>query len=160
VTINLGNLPSQLVLPNGLGQIARGTYDGVNTWNNTVPAQPMQDGNGQQMKVQITPQRAGWWVVHAESIWQTPDAVWTYWHWGIYLTPADAYGWYDDRNHICVHSAIGWSEQTITTAFRLNAGIAYTAYIWWPNSTKGWNQSWWGGKDYFYIKGEFYEDHE
>jgi hypothetical protein len=74
------------------------------------------------------------------------------------LQPADADGWFDDRNHHTMHSALGWTESVLNTAYRLNAGTAYTCDMYWPNSTSGNNMMYFAGPDYQYIMGEFIED--
>lgn len=154
--INLGDLPSNQPVPTGLCQIKRGTpTTGTITWNNTVSIRPMEDGNGQPMRIAITPQRAGWWIIRAETIWSSPDPTWSYFHWGVRLVPLDLDGAGDDRMHHCMHSAQGWTESALNTVYRLGAGIAYYAEMYWPNASSGYNQSYFSGQDYHYIMGEF-----
>jgi hypothetical protein len=133
----------------------RGAVNTTITWNNTVSVRPIEDGNGQPMRIALTPSRPGMWLIRAEMIWNTPDAIWSYFHWGVRLVPTDALGFGDDRNHHCMHSALGWTEQVINTAYQLAAGTAYYAEMYWPNSSMGYNQAYWAGPDYHYIMGEF-----
>ena len=156
--VNFGSLPNSQPAPTGLVQLKRGATAVDIQWNNTVPAQPMQDGSGQPMRISITPARAGWWLIRAETIWRTPDGVWTYFHWGVRLQPADADGWFDDRNHHTMHSVMVWTESVVNTAFRLNAGVAYYCDMWWPNASLGYNENYYTDPQYHFIAGEFIED--
>ena len=155
---NLADFPSNAPVPTGLCQIKRGVSNAAIRWNNTVSARPMEDGVGGPMRIAITPARPGMWLIRAECIWAMGDAVWMYWHWGVRCVPLDADGRGDDRNHCAQHSALGWCESVINTAYRLNAGVAYYAEMYWPNSSSGYNQDYYAGIDYQYISGEFLED--
>lgn len=154
--VNLGALPSNQPVPTGLCQIKRGTpATGTITWNNTVSVRPLEDGSGQPMRIAITPTRPGLWLIRAETIWSSPDATWTYFHWGVRCVPLDANGEGDDRNHHAMHSALGWTESVVNTVYRLNAGTAYYAEMYWPNASSGFNQGYFSGQDYHCIMGEF-----
>lgn len=156
--ISLGQLPSNQPVPNGLCQIKRGTANTSIGWYSGVAVQPLQDGSGNPMRIAITPARSGWWVIRAETMWVLSDAAWYYAHWGVRCVPLDADGRGDDRNHMCLHSALSWTEQVINTAYRLNAGTPYYAEQYWPNSANAgtWNYHvYW---EYHSIMGEFIED--
>jgi hypothetical protein len=154
----LGALPSNQPVPTGLCQIKRGTpTTGTITLNNTFSVRPLEDGQGNPMRINITPARAGMWLIRAETIWMSPDQIWDYFHWGVRCVPADALGFADDRNHHAMHGALGWTESVINTAYQLNAGVAYYAEMYWPNSSSGYNQAYFSGQDYHYIMGEFLE---
>jgi hypothetical protein len=153
--INLSDLPSNQPAPTGLCQLKRGVGNVGITWNNTVAVQALQDGAGGLMRINITPARTGWWLIRAENIWQSPDAIWDYFHWGVRIVPLDLDGAGDDRCHHAMHSALGWTESCLDTVYRLAAGVAYYAEMYWPNSSSGYNQSYWAGQDYHYIMGEF-----
>lgn len=154
--INLDALPSNQPAPTGLCQIKRGgaAVGGI-TLNNTFSVRPLEDGNGQPMRIAITPQNAGYWVIRAETIWSSPDAAWDYFHWGVRCVPLDADGYGDDRNHHAMHSALSWTESVINTVYRLNAGTAYYTEMYWPNASSGYNQTYFASQDYHYIMGEF-----
>jgi hypothetical protein len=154
---NLADLRSDQPAPTGLCQIKRGQVNGTIYYTNAVAQGTIiHDGNNNPMRIGITPARAGWWIVRAENIWSTPDAAWAYFTWYLQLSPADADGVSQDWNHGCIHSALSWQESSIHTAYRLNAGVAYTVTEYWGYS-QGYNQGWWSGPDYCYIMGEFVE---
>lgn len=153
--VTLGQLPINQPVPTGLVQLKRGVSPGTINMNNTISPRALQDGAGGAMQIGITPSQAGWWLIRAEMIWSVPDATWTYWHWGVVLSPADANGTSEDRNHCSQHSLLGWCESVLNTAYRLNAGVAYTCSMWWPNATAGFNQGYYTGGEYHCIMGEF-----
>jgi hypothetical protein len=150
----LGELPTNAPVPMGLMQRKWGNVDGNITWNNTVAAQPLQDNTGGQMRIDITPSRPGWWLVHASTMWHQADAIWVPWEWWVTLSPADADGRANHRTQINRHSACGWTWSQIDCAYRLNAATAYTAYMWWAYSG-GYNQHYNTRWDRHYIEGEF-----
>lgn len=155
--INLADLPSNQPAPTGLCQIKRGASNVGITYNNTIGVKPLEDGVGNPMRIAITPARAGLWLIRAETIWSSPDAIWTYHHWAVRCVPLDALGFGDDRNHHSMHSALGWTEGVINTAYQLNAGVAYYAEMYWPASCSGYNMIHFAGPDYHCIMGEFIE---
>ena len=156
---NLAALPSNQPAPTGLCQIKRGspadTYIG---WYSGVGVQALQDGAGGAMRIYLTPPRSGWWLIRAETMWHMGDAAWYYCHWGVRLSPLDADGRGDDRNHMCLHPALSWTEQVINTAYRLNAGTPYYCEIFWPNACNAGTWYYHVYQDYHYIAGEFIED--
>lgn len=155
---NFGDLRSDQPAPTGLCQVKRGASAVEIGWSNAYSARPIEDGAGNPMRIAITPIRAGMWLIRAEMIWRTGDPVWSYFHWGVRLTPADADGWFDDRNHHTMHSALGWTESCLNTAFKLSAGVAYTCDMYWPNSSSGYGQIYYCDPAYHGIVGEFLED--
>ena len=157
--VNIGNLPSDQPAPTGLCQIKRGVLGSSVNVNNTVPVQPIYDQpGGSPMRISITPARAGWWLIHAGSIWNQLDGGWQYWHSGVRLVPLDALGQGDDRNHHCQHPALGYCESIINTAYRLNANTAYYAEMFWPCASNGYTQQYATAPEWLYILGEFVED--
>jgi len=163
---NLADIPTGMPIPTGDCQVRQGSSNVSVTLNNTFSARPLQDGLGNDMFIEITPYYRGWWIIHAETIWNTPDAVWTYFHWGVRLTDggaadtakADLNGVSDIRAHVPVHSALIWQESCISTVFKLEMNTVYRCVMWWPNSSFGYNNVFFAGKDYHHIQGEFVED--
>ena len=157
---NLGDLPSNQPAPTGLCQIKRGGGGGVNYSNGIAQGTTISDGAGGYMTIAVTPPRPGWWIIRAETIWLMLDATWAYFTWCVSCNPVDANGWGGgggDWNHMSQHSAQGWQESCIDTAYRLNANTTYTAGMYWGYS-QGWTQQIYTGGDYTYISGEFIED--
>ena len=153
--VNLAALPSNQPAPTGLCQIKRGGAETSLTYNNSIEqGRTMHDGTGVPLQISITPDRPGWWVVRAETIWNQVEAVWMYFAWfiGLNVNDADGQGW--DWAHNCQHSAQGWQESCIDAIYRLNAGVTYTCRMAWGYS-QGYNQQQYVGKDYTYIFGEF-----
>ena len=166
---NLADLSSDAPVPTGDAQVRQGASNAESIYNNTVSARPLLDapgGNAAGMFIEVVPYERGWWIVHAETIWRTPDAVWTYFHWGLRLTDggvantvrADMDGISDIRNHVIVHSAQVWQESVITTVFKLEKNTLYRCVMWWPNSSFGYNNTYFCGQDYHFMQGEFVED--
>lgn len=154
----LGELPTNQPAPTGRCQIKRGAVNTSIGWVSGVAVQPLQDGAGSPMRISITPTRPGWWVIRAETIWVLSEAAWYYCHWGVRCVPLDADGRGDDRNHMCLHAALSWTEQVINTAYRLNAGTAYYCESYWPNSCNAGTWNYHCYPEYSYIFGEFIED--
>lgn len=151
--VNLGDLPSNQPAPTGLCQIKLGQAGGVN-YSSAAQYQPIGDGAGGQMSISITPSRPGWWVVRGQTIWLALDAAWYYFCWYLNIVPTDADGWSSDYNHMCQHSYQGWMQSCIDTVWRLNAGVAYTARMYWGYSQAG-TQQMYGAYPYTSLMGEF-----
>ena len=135
-------------------------------YNNTISARPLNDGTGGSMFIEIVPYYRGYWIIHAETIWRTPDNIWTYFHWGVRLTDGggahtakpDLNGAYDFRMHVSVHLLQYWQESCLSTVFKLEKDTLYRCLMWWPNSSFGYNQAIFAGDAYHHIQGEFVED--
>lgn len=154
--INLGDLPTDQPVPTGLCQIKRGVANTSIAWYSGVAVQPLQDGAGGLMRIgPITPTRPGWWLIRAETMWVLSESAWYYAHWGVRCVPLDADGRGDDRNHMCQHAALSWTEQVINTAYRLNAGTAYYVEQYWPNSANAGTWNYHTYPEYHFISGEF-----
>lgn len=156
--VNFGDLRSDQPAPTGLCQIKRGAANVSIALTGAAGVVALQDGAGAPMRISITPPRAGWWVIRAETMWVLSDAAWYYSHWGVRCVPADADGKNDDRNHMCIHSALSWTEQVINTAYRLNANTAYYVEEYWPNSVNAGTWNYHCYPEYHYMYGEFIED--
>lgn len=156
--VNLGQLPTDQPAPTGLCQVKRGVANTSTPLTSGSGVVSLLDGAGAPMRISITPSRPGWWLVRAETMWVLSDAAWYYCHWGVRCVPLDADNRGDDRNHMCIHSALSWQESVINTAYRLNANTAYYCEMYWPNSVNAgtWNYHTW--YEYHYIFGEFIED--
>lgn len=137
--VNLGNLPSNEPMPTGQGY---GYYcpDGGTEWtyNNTVPSGNLVGG---QMGLLMTPSRDCHWRVMANCIWRGPDDVWTGCYWGLHLNRADMDGMQDFVSMNWVHgNTVDWQHGCCEGTYRLQAGIAYSCYLYWFASAVGWNQ--------------------
>jgi hypothetical protein len=150
--VKLGDLPSNQPAPTGLVQFKRGAANA----QTVCPADhnAMGDGAGGYMQIGITPTRPGWWVIRAENIFIIADGAWYYFAWYVKLDPADADGNYQDYAHHRLHSALGWQQSCLDTAFRLNAGQAYLATMVFRDRQAG-TVYYWTGPDYCTISGEF-----
>src|SRR3954465_9540316 len=95
--VNLGQLPSDQPVPTGLCQFKRG----VSSAQVVVPADntAFGDNAGGLMRIAITPQRAGWWIIRAQTIFTLADATWYYLAWNVTLNPADANGIVTEAAH-------------------------------------------------------------
>jgi len=153
---NLGQLPSDLPAPTGLCQIKRGV-GGVITWNNTVPAQGMQDGGGSLMALYLTPPRRGWWLVHAVTMWLQIEAVWSSFEIGVDLNVADLNGRIRHKLQHSQHAAQGWQTIHVDAPFYLEGGQAYSCVTVWLYSS-GCNQQYHCDPAYHWIEGEFIGD--
>lgn len=156
--INLGELPTDQPAPTGLCQIKRGIANASTALTSGSGVVPLYDGSGGPMRVSITPNRPGWWVIRCETMWVLSDAAWYYAHWGVRCVPLDADGRGDDRNHMCIHSALSWTEQVINTAYRLRPSVPYYAEAYWPNSVNAGTWNYHTYPEYHFISGEFIED--
>jgi hypothetical protein len=152
----LGQLSSNQPAPTGLVQCKRGAVEGTIRWNNTVPAQGLQDGAGQLMALYLTtPPQRGWWLLHAQALWLQiePDA-WTSIEWGIDLNVPDLTGRIRHKLQTSQHAFMGWITTHIDCAYFLEASTAYSCVMMWLYSS-GWNQEYHCNGMYHYIEGEF-----
>lgn len=153
--INLDQLRNDQIPPTGLVQLTRyGTTAGSVSWNNTMVAQPLRDTLGNQLRINVTPVRAAWWVIRSETLWSQPDAIWSMGIWSVRISPVDLDGQSGpDQAYLPLHSAIGYQCSVIDTAFRLAAGVAYTAAAYWEGSW-GYTQQNYAHAVWDYISGE------
>jgi hypothetical protein len=152
--VNLADLPSDQPAPTGLMQLRRGGAATTLAYNNTIASGTLLGaGDGGYMQISVTPARAAWWLLRAQTIWQTPDAAWAYFTWFVSLNRADALGVSTYYAHHCMHSALGWQQSVIDAAFLLSPGVAYTASMAW-GSSQGFQQYQYVGPEYTQIMGE------
>jgi hypothetical protein len=151
--VALGALPSNQPAPTGLVQYKRGAANA----QTVCPADSyaMGDGAGGYMQIGITTgARPGWWIIRAENIFIIADAAWYYFAWYVNLNVADANGIQNEYAHHRLHSALGWEQSCIDTAYRLAANTSYLATM-----VFGYRQAgtvyYWTGPDYCTIQGEF-----
>ena len=150
--INLADLPSNQPAPTGLVQIKRGAADGVANYSMGSGRQWIIDGGGGYMQIAITPPRAGWWLLRAETIWTTDYPGWTSLTWSIQVNADEANV---ATNYLSLHSTIGWQESVMDIVYPLSAGVAYTAGLVWANFGGAGTHSIWTGGGYTFIAGEF-----
>lgn len=150
--VALGDLPSNQPAPTGLVQVKFGAVgSGQQNW---ADYNFFQDGAGALMQIAITPNRPGWWVIRAETIFSILDGAWYYCEYRVRCSPADANGIGDDFNYHRLHSALSWQQACLDTAFKLNAGQTYTATMLMGGRNAG-TWYYWSGPDYHRIMGEF-----
>ena len=151
---NLGQLPSQQPAPTGLVQRKQGVAEAVITWNNTVPAQGLQDGGGGLMAIYTpTITRECWWLIHAETMWLQVEAYWIAFEWGVDLNTTDLNNFIRAKTQRNQHSALGWQGSAVDMAYRLAAGASYSCVMVWLYSG-GWNQQYHVHPRFHYIEGE------
>lgn len=139
--------------------IKRGAVAGEIGWQINAPGPtPLQDGAGGAMAISLTPPRDGWWIIRAETIWRIAEANWYWWYWSVALNRADVNGWSQDYAHMTAYNGCSWTESCIDTAFRVAAGIPYTAYAYWPNASNGGTQVYYTGPEFHSLQGEFCAD--
>lgn len=132
---NLAALPSNVPIPNGRVQIKRGVTDNSVNYNTaTAAGTALQDGAGGNMQISYTPPYPCFWIVRSNVMAHGyPDGVgYRRWDHMIMITPADADGLtngFECCEQVYDNSTIEWRTVSGSFAFRLNAGIAYTAYM-------------------------------
>jgi hypothetical protein len=154
--INLAALPSNQPAPTPLVQIKRGVADTAVNVNNTVAyGTKLSDGSGGFMQISVTPTYNCWWVVRANVMSHGIDYGWERWDWGIMISPADAEGVTLGAQR-CMqtypNSTVEWRTASASYCFRLNAGVAYTAYLTHQNSS-GYTQAYHTGPRWVRIMG-------
>lgn len=131
---NLADLPTNRPFPNGKVQIKRGAVDSAPNYSSANNGQKLPDGGGGFMEIYFTPVYPCWWIIHSNVMAHGyPDGVgWRRWDHAIRITPADANGIL--LGHQCCqqvydNGTIEWDTVAGTCSFKLNPGIAYTAYL-------------------------------
>ena len=132
---NLAALPSDKPIPNGKIQIKRGAADtspvlGTGTASGTK----LSDGAGGFLQITYTPVYNCFWVVRSNIMAHGyPDgAGWRRWDIGIMISPADANGVTTGvqlGHQLYDNSTVEWRSVGGSYMFKLNAGVAYTAYL-------------------------------
>jgi hypothetical protein len=141
---NLGDLPSNLPVPNQRVQIKRGAAVGTVVVNNTLPqGTKMTDGAGGNMEINYTPRYECRWLVRANAAWHGVNGGWQRCDYGIGISPADLDGIsvpaHATPMYLYDNTTVEWRTWGATFMFRLAAGITYTAYMcFWYSS--GYNQ--------------------
>ena len=135
---NLAVLPSDKPITNGRCQIKRGASDVAINYNNTVPSGKLQDGAGGWMEIFYTPTYACYWVVRGNLMTHGLDGDWRRCDFGVCITPADAEGTtlgYQACMQTYPYTTVEWRTWAASYMFKLNPGVAYTAYLaWWYSS--------------------------
>ena len=131
---NLGVLPSDKPIPGNRIQIKRGAADIAPAVSNANNGQKYIDGGGGYMEIYYTPLYPCYWIVKSNVMAHgvADGAGWRRWDHSIYISPADADG--ISQGVQCPHqlydqTTVEWRSVSATCLFRLNAGIAYTAYL-------------------------------
>jgi hypothetical protein len=131
---NLGLLSSDKPLPNGKVQMRRGVADGSATVANANSGQKIIDNGGGVMEIYYTPTYPCYWVVHSNIMAHGyPDGTgWRRWDHLIAISPADADGvttGFECPHQLYDNTSVEWRTVGASAMFRLNAGVAYTAYL-------------------------------
>lgn len=132
--VNLADLPSTKPLQNGRVQIKRGGSDVAVNYAAGNNGQKITDSAGGFMEIYYTPIYPCYWIVHSNVMTHGyPDgAGWRRWDHSIMISPADALGY--TLGFQCPHqnydnSTVEWRTVGASACFKLNPGIAYTAYM-------------------------------
>lgn len=153
---NLGALPTTAPFPGARAQIKRGAADTtVNVSNQTPQGTILSDGAGGDMRIVFTPTYPCWWVVRGNVMSHGVDAVWSRVDYSIRITPADAEGvvvGFQCPMQVYANSTVEWRSWSSSYMFKLNAVIAYTAYLAFEYSY-GWTQRYHTGPNWLRIMG-------
>jgi hypothetical protein len=151
---NLGVLPSDKPIPNGRVQIKRGASDAGVSLTAANVGYVLLDGQGGQMKVSYTPTYPCWWIVRGNVMTHGLDGGWMRSDFAIDISPADADG--VTRGFECPMQTYGgtieWHTWAGSYMFKLNAGVAYSAYLIWAYS-QGYTQQYHCGPAWCRITG-------
>ena len=151
--VNLGDLPSNEAAPTGRVQFKRGAANAQVLC--PIDHTAMGDGAGSPMRLEIWGQtRPGWWVFRAENIFIIGDNAWYWFAWYIKLEPADENGVSQEFAHHRLHSALGWQQSCIDTAFKLKANQYYIATMTFRDRQAG-SVYYWTGPDYCTLSAEY-----
>lgn len=130
---NLGNLPSNLPLPNQRVQVKRATgYKGIDVNSGTPAGTKLTDYEGNPLQISYTPRYPCLWLVRGNVASHGVSGGWLRCDWGIYITPADVDG--ITLGHQCPmncydNTVVEWRTFAAACMFRLAAGITYNAYL-------------------------------
>lgn len=132
--VNLADLPTNAPFRNGKVQIKRGAADTVYNVSAGNNGQKISDGAGGFAEIYFTPVYPCWWIISSNVMTHGyPDGVgWRRWDHGLRITPADVNGvllGYQCCQQVYDNGTIEWDTVAGTCAFKLAAGIAYTAYL-------------------------------
>jgi hypothetical protein len=140
---NFGDLATNKPFPNGAMQVKRGVKDTYTNYTSAVAAGtvfPDGGGTGGLMQLTVTPIVPCFWLTTAESLWWSPDAIWSRGDFGLRLSPADLDGRSAmARCAVAVNSAVPWRRYATSMMWRLSANIVYTVSMTWEYSS-GYNQ--------------------
>jgi hypothetical protein len=138
---NLGDLYANRPVPNGKIQIKRGVEGSVDVANITPYGTKLSDGAGGFYEISYTPTYACYWVVRANVMaHQATGNVWQRWDYRLNITPADADGATGITCIAELHTSLSWRTFVTNARFRLNPGIAYTAFLTHQYSTGDWHR--------------------
>ena len=154
---NLADLPSNQPIPNARCQFKTGIWNGQTNVTNTISnIQIPDDGLGNSfMEISYTPRYPCLWVVRSNSIWCGISGGWQRVDHTIQINPADADGQVVGGQTIAEvydNTTVGWCPFPCHAAFRLNAGIAYKAYMAFGYSSGG-VQALYYGPEYLRLMG-------
>ena len=133
---NLADLPSNQPIPNGRVQIKRGVgADGAVNFNTgTAAGTKFPDNAGGFIQISYTPTVPCFWIVHSNVMGHgyADGSGWRRWDHTIRITPADADGiavGCQCPHELYDNTTVEWRTIAGSALFRLNAGVAYTAYL-------------------------------
>jgi len=128
---NLGELPSNKPLPNGLVQIKRGLADAE---ANAVVDTIMADGGGGYMQISFTPEYACSWIIKAQTIMggYSDGNGWRRCDLSVELNTPDVNGIQEGfraPHQLYDYNIVSWRTMGAQAMFSLSPGVAYTAYF-------------------------------
>lgn len=130
---NLGILPATKPIPGARAQIKRGGADTVVSVTNAVAQGTiLSDGAGGDMRIVYTPTYPCYWVVRGNVMTHGIDVIWSRVDYSIRITPADADGvvvGYQCPMQVYANTTVEWRSWAGSYMFKLNPGVAYTAYL-------------------------------
>jgi hypothetical protein len=131
---NLAALPSNQPIPNGRVQIKRGAADTIFGLGFTQDPQPIPDGGGGFMQISYTPRYPCYWVVHCNIMahGNAAGGGWRTFQFSIHISPNDADGVSETAGGslpVYDNTTVEWRTASVGAMFRLNAGTAYTAIL-------------------------------
>jgi hypothetical protein len=138
MTIALGDMPGVRPVDTG---IVFGDYDydpgHEITFNNTVAQRSMfYDQHG--FTIDILNYRAAVKII-VETIWRTPDNIWSCVDWGIHLNTTDVRGIQNFQARCPLHLGLEWTPSSCVGMYLLDPG-SYTVWPWFFSSPLGYNQ--------------------
>ena len=152
---NLDLLPSNEPIRAGRVQIKRGAVNVAPSVTSANNGQKLNDGTGTPIEIYYTPKYACYWVVRGQMMTHGVDGDWRRCDFGILISPADAEGrtlGYQCCMQTYPNSTVEWRTWSGSFMFKLNPGVAYSAYLTWQYSS-GYTQQYHTGPQWIRIIG-------
>jgi hypothetical protein len=126
----LGSLPTNRAIPVAESTRAYSSVVAAASVEGLGGGNPLPDTGGGNWQITARPARDAFWVVEAEMLLTSPDAVWTYALYAMRISPADMDGILVG-NYLggYSHASLGWRSFQSSYMFRLQGGVIYTASL-------------------------------